>query len=48
MIAAIASQGQTYCIRLLWSGSFAIPQSPLVMSEFVIAEGVNDKMDYIG
>ena len=31
MIAPIASQGQTYCIRLLWSGSFAIPKVPVVV-----------------
>ena len=46
MIAPIASQGQTYCIRLLWSGSSAIPKSLLWWAEFVTAADANDKKNW--
>jgi len=46
MIAAMPSQGQTYCILLLRSGSLAIPRVPLVMPDFIIAKDANDKEDW--
>lgn len=46
MIAAMPSQGQTYCILLLRSGSLAIPRVPLVVPDFVIAKDANDKVDW--